>query len=85
MDQKSPKSAEIIMSAKYYTTRAAAQHASNAVQIMGARGCHEQSDVARYYRDSKILEIVEGSSQIHQMVLGWKFANKYGKKLKRRL
>lgn len=59
-----------IMMAKYFTTRAAARHTPNAVQILGARGCKENSLLARYYRDVKIMEIIEGSTQIHEMILG---------------
>lgn len=83
LDDGSTDSAEKVMSAKYFVSKAAAKHASNAVQILGANGCCDSSEVARYYRDTKILEVVEGSSQIHQMVLGWKFANKYGRELRR--
>jgi alkylation response protein AidB-like acyl-CoA dehydrogenase len=76
-DTHMPSSSEKIMIAKYFTSRAAHRHADNAVQILGARGCNEQSPVARYNRDSKILEIIEGSTQIHEMILGNSFARKY--------
>lgn len=71
------ESAEKVMLAKYFTTRAASRHASNAVQILGAAGCNEDHPVARYYRDSKILEIIEGSNQVHEMVLSDSFVRKY--------
>jgi alkylation response protein AidB-like acyl-CoA dehydrogenase len=72
-----PEAAEKVMIAKYFTTRAASRHANNAVQIHGAAGCNENYPIARYYRDSKILEIIEGSNQVHEMVLGNSFARKY--------
>ena len=59
-----------VLMAKYFTSRAAAVSASNAVQIHGALGCHESSPVSRYYRDAKILEIIEGTTQIHEDLLG---------------
>ena len=34
---------------------------------------HESSPTARYYRNSKIMEIIEGTTQIHEMVLGKSF------------
>lgn len=71
---------EKMMIAKYFASRAAVRHSSNAVQIMGAQGCNEAYAVARYYRDSKALEIVEGSTQIHEMILGPRFIRK-GKRL----
>jgi alkylation response protein AidB-like acyl-CoA dehydrogenase len=33
-------------------------------------GCHESSPVARYYRDAKLMEILEGTTQIHEQLLG---------------
>jgi len=76
-DAQDPNSAEKVMLAKYFTTRAANRHSNNAVQIMGAIGCNENHPVARYYRDSKILEIIEGSNQVHEMVLGNRYVRKY--------
>jgi alkylation response protein AidB-like acyl-CoA dehydrogenase len=55
-----------IMVAKYFCARMAAQAATDAVQIHGAYGCSAESSVGRYLRDSKILEIIEGSNQIQQ-------------------
>lgn len=72
-----PEASEKVMQAKYFATRAARRHANNAVQILGALGCHEDHPVARYYRDSKILEIIEGSNQVHEMVLSNSFVRKY--------
>jgi alkylation response protein AidB-like acyl-CoA dehydrogenase len=56
--------------AKYFTSRAAVRAASDAVQIRGASGCHESSPVARYYRGAKIMEIIEGTTQVHEVILG---------------
>ncbi|OAB26477.1 acyl-CoA dehydrogenase [Paenibacillus macquariensis subsp. defensor] len=66
-----------VMIMKYFVTRAACRHAANAVQILGASGCNDRSPVSRYYRDSKMLEIIEGSNQIHEMVLTNYFARKF--------
>jgi len=49
------------------------------VQICGASGCHASSAVSRYYRDAKILEIIEGTTQIHEDVLGKMFVDKAGR------
>jgi len=61
--------------AKYFTSRAAVQAASDAVQIHGASGCHESSPVARFYRGAKISEIIEGTTQVHEVVLGKGFVH----------
>jgi glutaryl-CoA dehydrogenase (non-decarboxylating) len=58
------------LTAKYFTSRAAVRAASDAVQIRGASGCHESSAVSRFYRDAKIMEIIEGTTQIHEQLLG---------------
>ena len=55
--------------AKYFASRAAARHASEAVQIHGAIGCSPAHPVARYYRDAKVMEIIEGSSEIQQLTI----------------
>ena len=39
------------------------------MQIHGAYGFSEESPVARYYRDAKVLEIGEGTSEIHRLIL----------------
>lgn len=57
------------MVAKYFCSVAAAKAASDAVQIQGANGCAPDSPVARYLRDSKVMEIIEGSTQIQQLAI----------------
>ena len=60
--------------AKYFAGRAAVQVALDAVQIHGANGCSEDYPVARYLRDAKVFEIIEGSNQIQQIIIA-----KYGR------
>jgi len=74
-----PEAFEKTLTAKYFTSRAAVRAASDAVQIRGASGCHESSPVSRYYRDSKIMEIIEGTTQIHEDLLGKIFVGQAGK------
>ncbi len=69
-DDHSPEAFAKTLMAKYYSSRAAVRAASDAVQIFGAGGCHESSPVARYYRDAKLMEILEGTTQIHEELLG---------------
>lgn len=62
--------------AKYFATRAAVQAAADAVQLHGANGCTGNYPVARYYRDAKIMEIIEGSTELQQIAIasaagGW--------------
>jgi alkylation response protein AidB-like acyl-CoA dehydrogenase len=69
-DDHLPEVFEKTLIAKYFTSRAVVRAASDAVQIRGASGCHGSSPVSRYYRDAKIMEIIEGTTQIHEHLLG---------------
>ena len=82
-DERLPEAYTKAFMAKYFTSRAAVQAASDAVQIRGASGCHESSPTARYYRSAKIMEIIEGTTQVHEFVLGKNFIQD-AHKLKRR-
>jgi alkylation response protein AidB-like acyl-CoA dehydrogenase len=55
--------------AKYFASRAAAKAAADAVQLHGANGCTDDYPVARLYRDAKIMEIIEGSSELQQITI----------------
>lgn len=55
------------MIAKYYASTTATKLATHAVQIHGANGCSSEFSVERYLRDAKIMEIIEGSTQMLQI------------------
>ena len=55
--------------AKYFASRMAVKVSSDAVQIHGANGCSDKYPVQRYLRDAKIMEIIEGSNQIQQIII----------------
>ena len=59
-----------VMAAKYFCAKAAADVTRDGVQIHGATGCSAERPVARLYRDAKVMEIIEGSNEILQSVLG---------------
>jgi len=67
--QGDPGAAGEIMVAKYYASTMATRAAADAVQIHGANGCSEDYPVERYLRDSRVLEIIEGSTQIQQITI----------------
>lgn len=72
-DDHLPESFTRAIIAKYFTSRAVVLAAADAVQIHGAAGCHESSPVARFYRGAKIMEIIEGTTQVHEFILGKSF------------
>ena len=55
--------------AKLIASEAAVACAREAVQIHGGYGFIEEYAVARFYRDAKVLEIGEGTSEIHRLIL----------------
>lgn len=55
--------------AKLFASTAARVHAAEAVQIHGGYGYTTEFPVERYYRDAKITEIYEGTSEIQQLII----------------
>jgi short-chain 2-methylacyl-CoA dehydrogenase len=55
--------------AKLISSEAAMDNARDATQIFGGYGFLNENPVARHYRDSKILEIGEGTSEVQLMVI----------------
>ena len=55
--------------AKLYSTEAAVTATREATQIFGGAGFMDETPVARFYRDAKILEIGEGTSEVQRLVI----------------
>lgn len=55
--------------AKYNASKMVNRVANDAVQIHGANGCGPDYPVERHYRDARIMEIIEGTSQILEGVI----------------
>jgi alkylation response protein AidB-like acyl-CoA dehydrogenase len=55
--------------AKLYASEAAVDNARDATQVHGGYGFMNESAVGRFWRDSKILEIGEGTSEIQRMII----------------
>ena len=55
--------------AKLYSTEAAVTATRDATQIYGGYGYMDETPVSRFYRDAKILEIGEGTSEIQRVVI----------------
>jgi acyl-CoA dehydrogenase len=62
--------------AKLYASEVAERVASAAVQIHGGYGYCKDYPVERIYRDAKITQIYEGTSQIQKIVIGRRFTEK---------
>jgi short-chain 2-methylacyl-CoA dehydrogenase len=55
--------------AKLYATESAVTATRIATQIFGGYGFMEEYPVARFYRDAKVLEIGEGTSEVQRMLI----------------
>ena len=67
-DRDRPYKAEASL-AKLYATEIAVTAAREALQIHGAYGYMEEFPVARFYRDAKVLEIGEGTSELQRILI----------------
>src|SRR5437016_1144415 len=55
--------------AKLFASEAARRHAGEAIQVLGGYGYTKEFPAERYYRDAKITEIYEGTSEIQRLVI----------------
>jgi butyryl-CoA dehydrogenase len=55
--------------AKLYASEIGAKVAHKAVELHGGYGCTKDMPVERYYRDAKLIEIYEGTAEIHRTVV----------------
>ncbi|MGN6523078.1 MAG: acyl-CoA dehydrogenase family protein [Actinomycetes bacterium] len=55
--------------AKVYSTEAAVTATRSCAQVHGGYGFTEEYPIARFYRDAKILEIGEGTSEVQRMLI----------------
>jgi len=67
-DQGRPFAKEAAMS-KLYTSEVMHRVANHAVQLHGGYGLMEEYPVAKFYRDQKLLEIGEGTSEVQRIVI----------------
>jgi len=55
--------------AKLFASEVASRQTGEAIQILGGYGYTKEFPVERYYRDAKITEIYEGTSEIQRLVI----------------
>jgi len=66
--------------AKYFASKIAVDVTNDALQVHGANGFSDKYPVERLYREAKVLEIIEGSSQMQQEMIASHGLNQYGLK-----
>jgi len=55
--------------AKYVASRAAVTCASAAIDVCGAVGCTRLLPLERFFRDAKVMQIIEGTDQISELAI----------------
>lgn len=60
----------LISAAKLFASDAAREHTDHAMQVLGASGLVLNTDVERLHRDAKATQIFDGTSEIHEVMLG---------------
>lgn len=81
MHKSSDAMIETAMS-KYFASKVAVDVSNDALQIHGANGFTNKYPVERLYREAKVLEIIEGSSQIQQEMISEFGLKRYYKRVK---
>ncbi|MDG4780091.1 acyl-CoA/acyl-ACP dehydrogenase [Micromonospora sp. WMMD961] len=68
-DASSPELVTAAVVAKHRTAGDATRVASSAVQVLASAGAQDGHVVARAHRDAKLMEVIEGTSEICQLIL----------------
>ncbi|TAK36180.1 MAG: butyryl-CoA dehydrogenase, partial [Chloroflexota bacterium] len=68
-DQGGERSRKDSSMAKMYASDTLMKVATDAAQIFGAYACSDEYPVSRYFRDAKIFQIVEGTSELHRTLI----------------
>ncbi|MBI1873305.1 MAG: acyl-CoA dehydrogenase family protein [Acidobacteria bacterium] len=68
-DAGDPRAVIDTFMAKYFASTMARRAADDCVQIHGASGCSGDYPAQRYLRDAKIMEIIEGTTQLQQLTI----------------
>lgn len=74
--QKNPAYIAETLIAKYAASKMVVFVSNHALQLFGAAGFDETYPVERYYRDAKVMEIIEGTSQMHEILISKLCINK---------
>jgi alkylation response protein AidB-like acyl-CoA dehydrogenase len=67
------------MMAKYFCSKIALDIASDAVQVHGGNGFSPNFPVGRLFRDAKVMQVIEGASEMQEIVIGKHGIRAYGR------
>lgn len=63
--------------AKLFASESAMSICTEAIQVLGGYGYIHEYDVERFFRDAKILEIGEGTSEIQRIIIAREILKSY--------
>ncbi|WP_239590301.1 acyl-CoA dehydrogenase family protein [Streptomyces aureoverticillatus] len=63
--------------AKYAAATAAAAVSRDTVQLLGAAGCTTNGRAGRFFRDAKIMQIIEGADEVAELAIGDRVISQY--------
>ncbi len=63
--------------AKLYASEAAMRITTEAIQVLGGYGYVKEYDVERFFRDAKVLEIGEGTSEVQRIIIARELVNSF--------
>lgn len=69
-DARDPTAILATLIAKYAAAAAAASVSFRAVQLLGSAGCAPDSRVGRFFRDAKVMQIIEGPAAVAEVQIG---------------
>ncbi|BGO88533.1 hypothetical protein NBRC10512_003369 [Rhodotorula toruloides] len=76
-DNNDPRTTYLASVAKAYASRVAVTNADKCVQIHGGAGYNTEYPAEKLFRDSKIFELYEGTTQIQNLIISRVVANDY--------
>ena len=75
LKNRGEKMTTIAAMAKYYASEICVQVATDAIQVFGGYGYTKDFPVEKYFRDSKLCTIGEGTSEIQKLVISRNILN----------
>jgi butyryl-CoA dehydrogenase len=71
LKQQGRRNSREVSMAKYFASEVALRAASKAIQIHGSYGYSDEYPVERYFRDARLNTIVEGTSEVQKLLIGY--------------
>jgi alkylation response protein AidB-like acyl-CoA dehydrogenase len=67
--EKGPQMGKLAAMAKCFASDVAMKVATDAVQLFGAAGISNEFPINRYFRDAKVVQVIEGTNQIQRNII----------------